>query len=85
MGGDGLRAAIEHVDRELAEASLDPETRDRIRAALEELHAALEEGGEPGSRHRDTFFELVEHFAEDHPALSAALGRVANALSSLGI
>jgi hypothetical protein len=85
MGGDGLRTAIEHVDRELAAASLDPATRDRIRAALEELHAALEEGQATGGRHRDTFVELVEHFAEDHPALSAALGRVAHALSSLGI
>ena len=85
MHGDGLRAAIDQLDEELAAASLDPATRERVRSALCELHAALEGDHAPEGRHRDTFFELVGHFAEEHPALSAALGRVVDALARLGI
>jgi hypothetical protein len=82
----GLRAAIEHVDEELGRASsLDEATRARVAEALTELHAAVEGPSIPGDQHRDTLFELVEHFAEEHPALSTSLGRVIDILAKMGI
>jgi len=82
----GLRAAIDHVDQELSRASrLEEATRRRVEEALAELHAAVDGPSAPGTQHRDTLFELVENFAEEHPALSSSLGRVIDILAKMGI
>ena len=83
---EGLRAAISRVDEELERSQrLDPDTRERVRAALAEIHAALDAERAPREDHQNDLVELVEQFAEDHPTLSAALGRLADSLSKLGI
>lgn len=81
----GVRAAIDHVEQELARASLDAETRARLKRALEELHAALDDERAPDAGHRDDLFEAVEHFAEQHPGLSTSLGRLVDILAKMGI
>jgi hypothetical protein len=85
MGEPELREAIEQVDEVLAHSGLEEERRERVRAALAELHAALEGSSTPEEHQRENLFELVEQFAEEHPGLSEALGRVADVLARMGI
>ncbi len=85
---DGIDTAIQHVREELARSrEPDDPTRVRIEAALREIREALREerpGPAPESS-RDALFESMEHFAEEHPALSASLGRLVDILAKMGI
>ncbi len=92
MTGDveSVRGALGHVERELEAAErLDPETRERVAAALGEMRAALEREEaalrERREEHEQGLLEMVEHFAESHPALSASLGRLVDILAKMGI
>ncbi|MDJ0787297.1 MAG: DUF4404 family protein [Myxococcota bacterium] len=84
MTRKALGEALEKLEGILAESSdLEPERRERVDRALQEMHEAVEVEG--GSHPPDSLMELATHFAEEHPRLSEALGRVADALAKLGI
>ncbi len=68
------------------------ETRDLLQEALGEIQGALDRAGtgeQPSSDDdltlRDRLSRMTEDFEEEHPKLAAAIGRVADALSNLGI
>jgi ElaB/YqjD/DUF883 family membrane-anchored ribosome-binding protein len=79
-----LNEALEKLEGVLAESSdLEPERRGRVDDALHDLHEAVDAEG--GTHPPDTIVELATDFVEEHPRLSEALGRVADALARLGI
>ncbi len=68
------------------------ETRELLKEALAEIQGTLDRAGtgeQPSAEHhptlRDQLARMTEEFEEEHPKLSAAIGRVADALSNLGI
>ena len=85
-----LRATLEELHRELEQAeAVDEEARTLLDDALRDIRAVLDRpGGEP-PREADSLVERLsvwtERFEESHPALTAAVNRVASALSHLGI
>ena len=87
---DELHSALAHLESELERAgSLDADARARIAQALHEMRAAVERE-DAASRAREAsegegLLDLVERFAESHPALSASLGRVVDILAKMGI
>jgi flagellar motility protein MotE (MotC chaperone) len=87
---DSLRSALAHVEEELEAAQrVDAETRARVAAALEAMRSALEREEaslrERREEHENGLLEMVEHFAESHPALSTSLGRLVDILAKMGI
>ena len=83
MPKQALNDALEKLKSVLAESrDLEPERRARVDRALGELDQAVEDEADGPT---DALIELATHFAEEHPRLSEALGRVADALARLGI
>ena len=88
-----LRGRLEDLHAELERARrVDPESRRLlaevardIDALLERSDASAEAGGDEHASLADRLGELVRDFEEEHPALAAAVGRVATALANLGI
>jgi len=84
-----LRESIEHLQEELSSGEpLSSEERARLEAVLGEVSGILEE--EESEESDDGFGfddlpKLVERFETTHPNLSLVLGRIADALSQLGI
>jgi len=85
-----LRETIADLERTLAQQEpIDANARERLLALLQEIHAQLErppedrDAGEPSLL--DRIEAAMEDFEESHPALMAAVGRLATALSNLGI
>ena len=85
-----LHATLAHLHEQLeAAGSLDEAARTELREALEEIRAAVEgDGGARGESQR-SFSERLQtaarRFEGAHPALTAAVSRVVDALSALGI
>jgi hypothetical protein len=78
-----LRAEIARAD------SVDPETSEQLELAMHDLQAELDKHGvkataaiEPAST---GFKDLLLRFEADHPQLSVAVGKVADALAAIGI
>jgi hypothetical protein len=76
-----------HEALEASGEDLDPEVREELRQAAVEIEAAL---GSPGERElsdslADSLRAGLERFEESHPRLTAIVGRIADALSDLGI
>ncbi|MBW1883245.1 MAG: DUF4404 family protein [Deltaproteobacteria bacterium] len=86
---DQLREFIHHLRDELAGGEpLSSEDRARLEGVLGEVSELLEsEAGESstGSEHFDELREFAERFEESHPKVALVLGRIADALSQLGI
>jgi hypothetical protein len=85
-----LRATLEELQRTLEEPSaLDAESRELLNELLEDIQTLLarapEEREEADSSLLDRLAEIARRFEKSHPSLTAAVGRVANALSNLGI
>ena len=81
-----LRSELESTE------ALDEQSRellDALHRDIEQLleRSALRDGGEADDDGDllDRLREAARHFEESHPALTSAVGRVADALSSLGI
>lgn len=85
-----LRALLAQLDDALsrAEAS-DPETRAQLEALAERTREALESPMPPPPEARAELHSgllgAIERFEGTHPDLAYALGKVADALSGLGI
>jgi predicted nucleic acid-binding Zn-ribbon protein len=84
-----LRETLEELESELEQAeALAPQSRERLAHVLGEVRELLGEDVEPREEHRsllDRLREATREFEEEHPALAETVGRVATALSNLGI
>ncbi len=84
-----LRETLEELERELERSeAVDERSRERLTHVLGELRELLGEDVEPRDEHRsllDRLREATREFEEEHPALAETVGRVATALSNLGI
>jgi hypothetical protein len=87
MPGTPLRKSLQQLHEELARSpSLDAATRERLLRIVEQIEALAERGAEGrGESLIEALREATAHFEESHPALTAAVGRLADALASLGI
>jgi hypothetical protein len=87
-----LRETLAALQKQLeATEQIDGEARSQIRSAMGEIEAALEASEAGGhqpqipSSLRERFSDAIGHFKGSHPKLTAAVGRVVDALSDLGI
>jgi hypothetical protein len=82
-----LRQTLAELHQQLREASgLAPEDLAELHAALDEIREALERSGSPPHASlRERVIAAVERFEGSHPRLVAAVNRVADQLSELGI
>lgn len=83
-----LRETLEELHGELERSdSLDAESRALLEEVMGDIHEALERsGGDPDNPSLiDRLREAAHQFEESHPTVTAAVGRVADALSNLGI
>lgn len=93
-----LRESIRHLREELASGDpLSRDERERLERVLGEVSNVLagEGAGEPAESDEseeswsgldlDDLSSLVDRFEDTHPNLSVVLGRIADALSQLGI
>ncbi len=84
-----LRETLEELERELERSeAVDERSRERLAHVLGEVRELLGEDVEPRDEHRsllDRLREATREFEEEHPALAETVGRVATALSNLGI
>jgi hypothetical protein len=84
-----LRETLEELERELGRTeAIDDRSRELLDHVCGEVRELLERTGEPEERHlslRDRLAEATREFETDHPTLAEVVGRVAAALSNLGI
>jgi hypothetical protein len=85
-----LRATLDELQRTLEEpGAVDAESRQLLGELVEEIQALLDRAPEDRADSDpsllDRLTEMTQRFEKSHPALTAAVGRVANALSNLGI
>jgi len=84
-----LRETLEELERELESSeAVDERSRERLAHVLGEVRELLHEDVELREEHRsllDRLREATREFEEEHPALAETVGRVATALSNLGI
>jgi hypothetical protein len=90
MSETRLRTTLEELQRTLEEpGAVDADSRELLNELLEDIQSVLArapgEREEAGSPLLDRLSEIARRFEKSHPSLTAAVGRVANALSNLGI
>jgi CII-binding regulator of phage lambda lysogenization HflD len=85
-----LRELLEELHNELEQdESVGREPRDLLRTVMGDIQERLDRDGEeapdwPASL-GDRLRESLEHFGESHPTVTSTVGRVIDALSSMGI
>jgi hypothetical protein len=84
-----LRETLEELERELEQTDVThAASRERLEHVIREVRALLEETAREGDAERsllDRVREATREFEEEHPALAETIGRVATALSNMGI
>ena len=84
-----LRETLEELERELGRTeTIDDRSRQLLDHVVGEVRELLERTEEPDERHRslrDRLSEATREFETDHPTLAEVVGRVAAALSNMGI
>ena len=85
-----LRTTLEELQRTLEEPdAVDAESRQLLGELVEDIQTVLarspEEREDSDPSLLDRLAEMARRFEKSHPSLTAAVGRVANALSNLGI
>lgn len=85
-----LRETLQQLHEELEEGpKVDDNVRELLRSVMQDIqHLLDEEGGQSTSHHRSLVGRIEEattYFEASHPNLTAAAGRVIDALSSMGI
>ena len=89
MAGPSLRESLQQLHDELARStSLDADARERLLRIVEQVEALAardseREGG--GASLIEALRAATANFEKSHPGLTAAVGRLADALASLGI
>lgn len=89
MPRDQLRESIAHLQEEISSGEpLSPEDRTQLESVLGEVSGILASDESEASATDGAFDDLptlVERFETTHPKLAVVLGRIADALSQLGI
>jgi chromosome segregation ATPase len=89
MGEQHLRETLEQLHTELQRADpIDERSRELLRSVLAEIEELLAQKQKPDIPPESTIERLreaISAFEETHPALTSAIGRVADALAGLGI
>jgi len=88
MPREALRKNIHELREQLASGQpLTPEQRRSLDAALDEIEPLIDPESESDEHDTlaDRLRELASHFEDTHVDLTLAVGRVADALSRLGI
>ena len=90
MGNERLRLTLRQLHDELSQAEgVDPETLAQLRALTDDMERALEkrEAQSPAEVQAQAsgLKDLLLKFEAEHPQLSVAAGRVADALAAMGI
>ncbi len=85
-----LRETLEELHQELESTEqVDPEARELLEEVLSDIREVLQRADHPsGEEHGslvDRLADATQRFEEDFPSLTAAVNRVATALSNLGI
>lgn len=87
MARQRIRDELRQLQEELARSpGVDPQTRELVAGIARDVEALLEseDAGEAESL-VDRLRSAAGDFEESHPALTAVVGRIADALSALGI
>lgn len=89
MGKDQLRDDLARLHQELSETpSLGEGERELLVEVLRDIEALLERD-ESGAEEHETLADrlngAMDRFEDQHTSLTAAVGRIANALSNLGV
>lgn len=74
-----LQAALESVD------NLEPEEAERLRRAVSEISATLDDQEVDSASLAQRLHEQTESFQESHPKLTQTVGRIADMLAQMGI
>lgn len=90
MRNERLQTTLRQLHEELAQAEgVDPETLARLRTLADDIERALEnretESSAGVEEHASGLKDLLLKFEAEHPQLSVAAGRVADALAAMGI
>jgi hypothetical protein len=90
MGNERLQSTLRQLHDELAQAEgVDPETLARLRVLMDDIERALAKRGAQSpadvEAHASGLKDLLLKFEAEHPQLSVAAGRVADALAAMGI
>jgi hypothetical protein len=85
-----LLQTLDELRRELAQTeSVDPETLKQLETAMRDLQRELEKRGAKPSPEMEPVSsglkDALLRFEAEHPQLSAAVGKVADALAAMGI
>ena len=87
MPRTALREELETLRNELAEGpDLDAESRELLAGLAADIERVLEDDAAAGEVPlAEQLADAAERFEASHPRLTALVGRIANALSNLGI
>jgi hypothetical protein len=82
-----MREDLRRLDELARSSALDPAARARLAEIARDIEALLDEREAAETRESlvDRLRSAAEHFEESHPSLTAAVGRIADALAALGI
>lgn len=81
-----LRQELAHLHAELERtSSVDPRSRALLEHLVDDIERLLDETDDEPDSLGERLTEVVRHFENEHPKLALAVGRIAEALSSLGI
>ncbi len=84
-----LRADLERLQQELGRSpGVEPQARELVAEIARDVEALLESRASSDDEKQtlvDRLRSAASHFEESHPSLTAAVGRIADALSALGI
>ena len=88
--GEQLREHLKALHGELASTpSVDERSKQLLEEVLSDIHGLLDRSEPPSENEHqglgDRLRDATQHFEDSHPTLAAAVGRVINALSNLGI
>jgi hypothetical protein len=87
---DKLNSTLNELQAEISDVEqLDPEERNRLRAALAEIQAVLDKQHQPAAASHssgliDRLGDAAMRLEESHPALSSAVGNLAGMLGQMG-
>ena len=89
MSKQRLRADLERLQQQLGRSpGVEPKARELVAEIARDVEALLESAAGSDDE-KETLVERLRsaagHFEESHPSLTAAVGRIADALSALGI
>ena len=85
-----LHETLQQLHEELEETpKVDDNVRELLRSVMQDIQRLLDEEGGPSTLHHRSLIgrleEATTHFEASYPNLTAAAGRVIEALSSMGI